>query len=220
MPKFCRLSILLTLWTSFALLHAAELPVVLRTYMPEAAPSSFAVSFSNGVNVCFDPTRGSISYAWVGPGVDLSTTRPGNGKLIKPAILQGDLAYVESDQNPLRVGKSGGASSVVFKGYQLMSGGVVFHSIVDGVAVSEEIRPREDGKGFSRRFTSREVSPASRDTAGQLPRGSETAWYFPGAISKGRISVQGAEPDGEGYRFQLSKDKAFVLDVTFATPTP
>jgi hypothetical protein len=49
---------------------AAPGAIIQRTIMPDAGPSSFAVSFPEGVSLCFDPVRLGINYAWLGT-VDL-----------------------------------------------------------------------------------------------------------------------------------------------------
>lgn len=186
--------------------------------MPEATPSSFAVTFANGINVCYDPVRGSIRYAWVGPGVDLSPARPGNGKLIKAAALRGSLTYQEDSDNPLRLSSGGQAPDVVFKGYQLLADGVIFHITVDGVPLSEEIRPRSDGRGIVRRFTrSQPPSSLSRDTP--HPRSVEVS-YVPGKIQKGQLAMRGGKVSGDGYQFTLAENSRFELDVTFAQEQP
>src|SRR5215217_8005111 len=57
-----------------------------RMFMPlDASPSSFAIGLPGGVNFCFDPVRGGVSYAWKGGFVDLTPVRPGPGKFINAA---------------------------------------------------------------------------------------------------------------------------------------
>jgi hypothetical protein len=53
----------------------------------DASPSSFAIGLPGGVNFCFDPVRGGVSYAWKGGFVDLAPARPGPGKFINPVKL-------------------------------------------------------------------------------------------------------------------------------------
>src|SRR5687768_7645481 len=72
---------------ALALLLATTIPLraevqVERTFLPDAAPSSFAIGLPGGVNFCFDPVRCSVSYAWTGDYLDLTPARPGPGKFI------------------------------------------------------------------------------------------------------------------------------------------
>lgn len=51
-----------------------------RIFLPNgASPSSFAVGLPGGVNFCFDPVRGAVSYVWIGGFLDLTPARPGIG---------------------------------------------------------------------------------------------------------------------------------------------
>ncbi|HRE82105.1 MAG TPA: hypothetical protein PLN52_13735 [Opitutaceae bacterium] len=213
-----RLLLLLLLALPFSVSPPAETPQVIRTFMPEATPSSFAVTFANGINICYDPVRGSTRYAWVGPGIDLSPARPGNGKFIKAASLQGTLVYQEDEDAPLRVSLNGQTPEVVFKGYQILPDSVVFYTLVDGVPLSEEIQPRSDGRGIVRRFR-RGGHPTTRDRDNPHLRSIEV-WYVPGKISKGQLAMRGGDIAGNGYHFTLDEKSRFELDVTFAQTQP
>src|SRR2546423_9601448 len=84
-----------------------------RIFMPlDAAPSSFAIGLPGGVNFCFDPVRGGVSYAWKGAFLDLTPARPGTGKFVQAAKLGGPVAYQESGVGPLRRGDPGRAPVV------------------------------------------------------------------------------------------------------------
>lgn len=124
-----------------------------RTFLPlDAAPSSFAIGLPGGVNFCFDPVRGGVSYAWRGDFVDVSPARPGPGKFINPVKLQGPVLYQESGVAPLRRGDPRRAPVVVFGGYALRDDTVEFRYTVDGVAVREEIGVGAGGGTLVRRF--------------------------------------------------------------------
>lgn len=124
-----------------------------RVFMPlDASPSSFAIGLPGGVNFCFDPVRGGVSYAWKGGFVDLSPARPGTGKFINPAKLLGPLVYQETGVAPLRRGDPARVPVVEFTGYTLRDDAVEFRYTIDGAAVREEIRVSSNGDALLRRF--------------------------------------------------------------------
>ncbi len=124
-----------------------------RTFLPDAAPSSFAIGLPGGVNFCFDPVRAAVSYAWAGDYLDLTPARPGPGKFIKAAKPLGAIAYREAGIAPLRRGDPARSPTIEFTGYTLLpNDGIEFRYSVDGVPVREEIRARSDGRGFVRRI--------------------------------------------------------------------
>jgi hypothetical protein len=123
-----------------------------RGFLPDAAPSSFAIGLPGRVNFCFDPVRAGVSYAWSGDFIDLSVMRPGVGKFIKPAKLLGAVRYRESGLAPLRRGDPSRAPVVEFTGYSLRDDSVEFRYTIDGAPVREEIRARPGGDGLTRRF--------------------------------------------------------------------
>jgi hypothetical protein len=124
-----------------------------RLYLPlDASPSSFAISLPGGVNFCFDPVRGGLSYAWTGSFLDLTPTRPGPGKFMNPAKLLGPVVYRETGVAPLRRGDPARSPNVEFVGYTLRDDRVEFRYTVDGALVREEIRAAADGKGLVRRL--------------------------------------------------------------------
>lgn len=142
--------------TLLALACAASLRAevqIERLFLPDAAPSSFAIGLPGGVNFCFDPVRGAVSYAWTGGFLDLSPARPGPGKFIHAAKLLGPVVYQETGVAPLRRGDPARAPVVEFTGYTLRADAVEFRYTVDGLAVREEIRAAPGGAGLTRRFT-------------------------------------------------------------------
>lgn len=124
-----------------------------RIFMPlDAAPSSFAIGLPGGINVCFDPVRGAVSYVWTGGFLDITPARPGPGKFINAAKLLGSVVYRESGVAPLRRGDPARVPVVEFTGYVLHDDAVEFHYTVDGMPVREEIRARADGAALVRRL--------------------------------------------------------------------
>jgi len=123
--------------------------VVQRTIMPDAGPSSFAISFPEGVSLCFDPVRLGINYAWLGT-VDLDPAW--TGKNIVPAKVNGRIFYREPTSPVLRLGDRSRPPAIQFQGYALRGGHPEFHYTLDGHPVRESLHPLPDGTGFERRF--------------------------------------------------------------------
>jgi hypothetical protein len=124
-----------------------------RIVMPlDAAPSSFAIGLPGGINFCFDPVRGGVSYIWTGGFLDLSPARPGPGKFISAVKLLGPVVYREAGAAPLRRGDPARVPVVEFAGYTLREDAVEFRYTIDGVLVREEIRARADGAALTRRL--------------------------------------------------------------------
>ena len=160
-----------------------------RGFLPDAAPSSFAISLPGGTNFCWDPVRGGVSYAWRGDFLDLSAMRPGPGKFIKPAKPLGPIVYRETGPAPLRRGDAGREPVVEFTGYTLRDDAIEFRYTVDGVAVREELRARPGGDGLVRRF--------------HFEAGSDARWWH----------VTEGQPPRE---LQREAGGTFVLEVVFA----
>lgn len=124
-----------------------------RGYLPHgAAPSSFAVALPGGVNFCFDPVRGGVSYVWMGGFLDLAPMRPGPGKFIKPAGLEGPVVHREEGAAPLRRGDPARKPEVMFTGYALRDDAIEFRYTVDGVLVREEVRVATGGGALVRTY--------------------------------------------------------------------
>ncbi|MFM9082003.1 MAG: DUF6797 domain-containing protein [Opitutaceae bacterium] len=135
-----------------------------RGYLPHgAAPSSFAVALPGGVNFCFDPVRGGVSYVWTGGFLDLAPMRPGPGKFIQPAGLEGRLVHREEGVAPLRRGDPAKVPEVIFTGYALRDDAIEFRYTVDGAAVQEEVRVKPGGGTLVRTF--------------HFPAGNDTRWW-------------------------------------------
>ena len=174
-----------SLWCSVHL--RAEVQIE-RTYLPDAGPSSFAIGLPGGVNFCFDPVRGGVSYAWTGAFLDIGPVRPGPGKFLKPAQPLGPLVYRETGVAPLRRGDPSRAPVLEFAGYTLREDAVEFRYTVDGSLVREEIRARPGG-GLIRRF--------------HIEGGSDARWWH---VADGRPPAELKRESGG----------ALVLEVPFA----
>lgn len=178
-------------------------PIVERTFMPDAAPSSFAVGFPNGVGFCFDPVRGGVSYAWRGGFVDLTPARPGIGKFIQPVRLPSAPFYRETGPSPLRRGERTRGAEAVFQGYRLHPASVEFQYTIDGVPVSEDVSLRPGGDGLIRRF--------------RIGRGGTDSrwWYVPGAIDGLPPRTGTAHVESGAFRFDPGGAREFTLEIIF-----
>ena len=183
------------------LLSALLLPVAARAevlieriFMPfDAAPSSFAIGLPGGVNFCFDPVRGGVSYVWKGGFLDVTPARPGAGKFINAVKLLGSLVYQETGVAPLRRGDPARTPVVEFAGYSLRDDAVEFRYTIDGVAVREEIRAQPGGSGLLRRF--------------HIEGAGDAKWWH---VTEGKPAVElKREPNG-----------SFVLPVPFQKTSP
>ena len=136
------------------LVPAARAEVLVeRVFLPlDASPSSFAIGLPGGINFCFDPVRGGVSYAWRGGFLDLSPARPGPGKFINAAKLLGPVMYQETGAAPLRRGDPRRVPVVEFTGYTLSDDAVEFRYTIDGSPVRQEIRASVDGMTLVCRF--------------------------------------------------------------------
>ena len=124
-----------------------------RVLLPEGAtPGSFAVGRPGGVNFCYDPARGGLSYIWTGGFLDLEPARPGPGKFIAAARLLGPAVHREQGSAPLRRARPDTAPALTFTGYTLRPGAIEFRYTLDGVPIREELSARADGRALVRRF--------------------------------------------------------------------
>lgn len=186
---------------------SAELQVA-RTVMADAAPSSFAIGLPHGVNICYDPVRGGVNYAWKGGFADLTPARPGTGKLIKPVTLLGDVVYRENGSAPLRRGDASRPPVVVFKGYRLEPAAIEFHYTVDEILVHERVSSRPAGDGFIRQFR---IDPSDRDAAW---------WYLPGGPETASLTSPTGQREGAGFRFDPGSTHTFSIEVVFPSAQP
>jgi hypothetical protein len=165
-----------------------------RGYLPHgAAPSSFAVALPGGVNFCFDPVRCGVSYVWTGGFLDLAPMRPGPGKFIKPAVLEGQLVHREEGISPLRRGDPAKVPETVFTGYTLREDAIEFRYTVDGVAVHEEVRVKSGGGALIRAI--------------HFPAGTDARWW--------RV-LDGRPPE----RLAPDADGKITLEIPLGKPAP
>ncbi len=185
--------------------RAAEVPpgfagvLIERGYLPEAKPNAFAVGFTEGVSLCFDPVRGGLNYAWTGGFVDVAPIRPGMGKTVAPVTLLGEVVYRETEETPWRVGRADRVPAVRFRGYSVAADRIEFVYTIDGFEVREEIVPR-GGSGLVRRFV--------------VSGGGGPVWFRPEA-AQGVLAVRGATADAGGHRLDGAGRREFTVDVTF-----
>lgn len=187
--RFARSGTVVALLAGLACMPVRAEVQIERTYLPDAAPSSFAIGLPGGVNFCFDPVRCSVNYAWPGDYLDITPARPGTGKFIKPAKPLGPILYREMGFAPLRRGDPGRTPVVEFTGYTLRDDAVEFRYAIDGVPVREEIRARPGGDGLTRRF--------------HFETGSDARWWH---------VVEGRPPT----ELKRETSGAVVLEVVFA----
>ena len=188
-----RATVLVALCATLSLPLRAEVQIE-RIFLPhDASPSSFAIGLPGGINFCFDPVRGAVSYAWTGGFLDLKPARPGAGKFISAAKLLGPVAYRETGYAPLRRGDPTRTPTVEFTGYTLRGDAVEFRYSVDGVAVREEIRARPDGAALVCRF--------------HVESGTDAKWWH---------AVDGKPPT----ELRREPNGAFVLELPLAKQTP
>ncbi len=164
-----------------------------RVMLPDARAGSFAFGLPGGVNFCYDPTRGGLSYAWTGGFIDLTNVRPVN-KLIKAATLLGPVVYREAGESPLRRSDATHAPVVEFKGYTLRSAAVELRYTVDGAPVAETISALPNAAGLRRTFRFDRASADAR-------------WSY---VVDGRPALT-LTTDATG---------TLILDVPFAAATP
>ena len=165
-----------------------------RTLLPfGAAPSSFAIGLPGGVNFCFDPVRGGVSYAWTGDFLDIAPVRPGMGKRIAEAGLLGPVVYREDGPAPLRRGDPARPPIIEFKGYALRDDAVEFRYTLDGLPVREEVRARTGGGGLTRRF--------------HIEGGTDAKWWY---VTDGKPAVALTPAPGG----------TLTLEVAFQSPAP
>lgn len=115
-----------------------DVPVVIRTFMPDSSPASIAVGLPGGVSYCFDADIGSIRYAWYGDFLEM--TPPWSGRGGQPAIVLGR-----------RFGDFPGVPRKLdyrFKGYRLVRGLPEFQYTVGGVEASQRISVLSEGRGL------------------------------------------------------------------------
>jgi len=160
------------------------LPRVQRTWMPEASPSSFAVGFSNGMNLCFDPERGQVVYAWQGDFVDMKPTL--EIKFPQDAKIRGSILHrtpQDAFSNP-----DATRAEVRFTGYRVRANEVVFQFKIDLRAVALTVQANREKPGLTCRYL---IEPAP-----------STLVYHP--VNPDRVVIEGGAPKRDGAAFQIT----------------
>ena len=138
--------------------YPVALPVVYRTFMPDAGPAAIVVTLPNEQSYCWDAGTCRLRYAWRGY-VDNSEHWHGNGKRLSKPV--GDVYYRDQAGFPFHLGSPDSQpKDVQFKGYRVVDRYPHFRYLVDGVEVVEVIRAVEAGNGLVREFR---VGPVSGD---------------------------------------------------------
>lgn len=124
--------------------------IVQRTFMPDAAPGAFAVTFPEGPGACYDPARGGLNYIWEGDFVDLRprwTTKQGEAP-----NLFGPIYFKDREPQPWRTGSDARGADYQFLGYRLGKAGPTFKYTVDSRGVEETWQALAGGTGLKRIF--------------------------------------------------------------------
>lgn len=185
-----RLSSLSPTRTAFALVMAASLggakadeyPRVIRTFMPDAGPSAFAVELSPSLALCYDPLRGGVNQLWQGT-IDLTPTF--QAKINQPAKIAGETFYREAREHPLRLADPDAPARHRFKGYRYANGAAIFEFTLGGFRVSETLRTTPDGRGLVREFA--------------LPREAGPGFFSTEAQDKAQVTITGGQEVRPGH---------------------
>jgi len=199
-PALARLVTNALHWVGRRPVPAARLRIE-RVLMKDSAPSPFAIGFTNGVNVCYDPVQGGLNYVWENGFIVMASNRPGVGKDYQPAPLLGPLVYQEGAVAPLRRGAAQPIPARAFKGYRLRRNAVEFVYTIDGSTVAETVGLDASGRVLVRRFRVHEKVKG-------------TPWWYVPARPKSRVlgSPNGTW-DATGFRFQPDDNAEFILEV-------
>lgn len=133
-------------------------PQVQRIFMPEAGPAAIAVAVNDDFHYCWDAGECRLRYLWKGDFIDGWAVWRANGHAL--AKIQGEVLLREG-ANPINlideIG-SGPQRQPKFHGYRLRDGLPTFRWSLQGVEVTESIRPTENGKALRRSFSFKGLS--------------------------------------------------------------
>ncbi|MEX0772914.1 MAG: ThuA domain-containing protein [Balneolales bacterium] len=183
------------LWVTRRQIPGAKASVQ-RTYMPEAHPGAFAITFPQGPGICYDPVRGGINYIWDGDYIDLRprwTTKQG-----QPAKYIGDIFYSENSLQPMRTGSPDREPEYQFRGYRIVDGLPEFSYTINGRLVREEMRPLENGEGVERHFQ---------------VEGDEPFWLMLEPQNKSEVTISGAVREDNYIRYD-GAGGGFVVEIS------
>ncbi len=111
--------------------------------MPDAHPGSFAIGFPNELNVCFDPVRALVVYAWDGNFVDLTPTL--TGKFPRNAEILGDIFHRADASAGFSFPKDSTAAELQFQGYRIREEMPEFRYEINGTEILLTVSAAPDG---------------------------------------------------------------------------
>jgi cbb3-type cytochrome oxidase cytochrome c subunit len=183
-------------------------PIVLRTFMPDAAGTRpVAVGFPGGINVAFDTATGRVSYAWAGNFLDAKPVWDGRGgnpaKLLGPTFYRGPVGFpwaTGTEPPDFRkrfadpefghlVQNDGyaGPRRVHFKGYAVdAAGGPHFTTELRDTGGSRQLEVSETVTPLPVR-----TAPGFRRTFTVKPTGDGTTWLCVDTVEGGTAKVEG-----------------------------
>jgi len=132
------------------LITVGDRPVVSRTFLPDCGPAAIAVGLPGGQSYCFDATACRLRYAWRDGFVDNTDQWAGKGYLWGKVV--GRIYYRAPAAPWLRLGRPEHIPNPRWHGYRLVHGYPQFQYSLDGVEVSELVRPRPGGAGLEISF--------------------------------------------------------------------
>jgi azurin len=136
-------------------------PYLYRIFLPDAGPAAIAVSLPHNLSYCWDAGTCRMRYAWEGGFLDNTDIWKGHHDAY--GLIMGTVFFRDKTAYPLQVDKPGNIPVVAFKGYQLIERYPEFHYTINGIAVYELIKPKEDGTGLTRWF--------------RIPKTDRTIWF-------------------------------------------
>lgn len=137
-------------------------PYLYRIFLPDASPAAIAVNLPHNLSYCWDAGTCRLRYAWQGGFLDNTDIWKGHHDAY--GVIMGTVFFRDKTDYPLQVDKPGNIPVVAFKGYQLIERYPEFHYTINGIAVYELIRPKEDGTGLTRSF--------------RIPETDRTIWFI------------------------------------------
>lgn len=193
-PNYLRIVANGILWVAGREIRGAQAQVQ-RTYMPEAHPGSFAVTFPQGPGICIDPVRGGVNYIWEGDFINLRPrwlTKQGD-----PAKYYGKIFYSNEQHKPIRTETPDKESDYQFHGYRIINGNPEFRYSVNGILIKETLTPLKKAYGVKRHF--------------QVD-GNESVWIISEPQKDSAINLTGAERKGK-YIYYNGEGDGFEMEI-------
>lgn len=184
---------------------------VQRTYMADAHPGAFAITFPGGPGVCYDPDHGGVAYVWAGDYVDARrwyTARHGAAMKEFAARYAGEVFYREDLTPALRSGGPTDSADWRYLGFQMRGDHPEFRYKVGGRIVTESLQATADGLGIVRRYT---VGPGEGPLSVSIGRQDRT----PATEDKASVTVDGAmmTENGDRVRFDPAGGGEFTVTI-------